>query len=105
MDNITLRKNYLKTNVVDEITEIDLGSLSFKDFDFGEYKYIRVRECDLCRPDVLSMLAYQTTNYWWFLMWSNGISDIWNDLRENMLLKVYDINVVREIFRKVVNND
>ena len=103
MENITYRTNFLQTNTVDQIVEKDLGSMDFGDFDFGPVKWYKCAEQDVGRPDRISKLIYGTTNYWWFLMWFNGVSDIWNDIRPQMLIKYPDINIVREamkIYRK-----
>jgi hypothetical protein len=32
-------------------------------------------------------------------MWYNGVGDVWNDLRENMMIKYPNINLVREAFK------
>jgi|SRR5690554_7353315 hypothetical protein len=97
--NITTRTNFLSKNIINGKHELDLGSLDFKDFDFGDVKYYMVSEQDLCRPDLISFKIYGTSNYWWFLMWFNGISDIWNDLREDMVLKYPNIEFVRQAFK------
>lgn len=99
MNNITYRTNFLEKNVVDGKTEYDLSSLNFGDYEWGDLQFYRVRYQDIQRPDLISFNIYGTTNYWWFIMWFNGVSDIWNDLVENMILKYPSIDKVREAFK------
>lgn len=99
MENITYRTSLLKTETVDGIVQKDLGSMNFGDFDFGEDRWYRCSWMDVGRPDRISKIIYGTTNYWHFLMWYNGIGDVWNDIREDMLIKYPNINLVREAFK------
>lgn len=104
MKNITYRTNFLEKNVINGITEYDLSSLNFGDYEWGDLDYYRVRLQDVQRPDLISFNIYGTTNYWWFIMWFNGISDIWNDLVEDMILKYPSIDKIREAF-KIYNKE
>lgn len=99
MDNITYRTNFLTTNNVDGIDEKDLGSIDFGDYDFGADAYYICKQQDIGRPDIISMRIYGTTNYWWFLMRYNGISDVWNDIREGLVIKFPSYEMVREAFK------
>lgn len=96
LKNVSTRTNFLQSNDVDGVEEYDLGSMDFGDFDFGEVQYYVVKEHEVCRPDIISLKTYGTTNYWWFIMWFNGITDIWNDLREGMLLAYPSLDMLRE---------
>lgn len=100
MENITYRTNFLNKVKVDSINQRDLGSLDFGDFDFGENFYYRLTPQDVARPDLISYKIYGTTNYWWFIMWYNGVSDVWNDLRDMMLIKYPNISRVKDAMRK-----
>lgn len=100
MDTITTRTNYLNIEKVDDVSEYDLACLKKDDFDFGPERAMVVKAREICRPDILSYRAYNTQNYWWFLMWYNGISDIWNDLCEGMVLVYPDIYYVREFLKE-----
>lgn len=100
MDIITARTNYLNIETVDGVSEYDLGSFSKGDFNFGPEYTLVVREKDIGRPDILSYRAYGTQNYWWFLMWYNGITDIWNDLASEMILVYPDVYYVREFLKQ-----
>lgn len=100
MDTLTTRTNYLNLEHVDKNSEYDLGTMCKDGFDFGPERYLAVREQDECRPDLLSYRAYGTQNYWWFLMWYNGIMDIWNDLARDQILVYPDIEKVREFLKE-----
>lgn len=99
MENITYRTNFLTTNQVDGINEKDLGSIDFGDFDFGSVQYYECSQMDVGRPDRISKIIYGTSNYWWFLMWFNGITDVWNDIRDTMIIKYPALEMVREAFK------
>lgn len=99
MENITYRTNLLQSVKVDDIVQKDMVSMDFGDFDFGEDQYYKCSWMDVGRPDRISKIIYGTTNYWHFLMWYNGVGDVWNDLRENMMIKYPNINLVREAFK------
>lgn len=99
MENAFSRTRYLDKNTIDGIVEFDLGSFTAGDFDFGEEILVMVREEEECRPDRISNKIYGTQTYWWFIMWYNGISDIWNDLAAGMILRVPTLEKVREFMR------
>lgn len=99
MKNITYRSNFLKTETVDGITQYDLGSMNFKDFDWGENLYYVTKEEDLGRPDIISQKIYGTVNYAWFLMKYNGICDIHYDIKLAQYIKYPSIDRVREAFK------
>lgn len=99
MDTITTRTNYLNKELTNNIAEYDLGSFTMDDFNFGREQFLVVKAIDVARPDILSFRAYNTQNYWWFLMWYNGIMDIWNDLAEGVVLKYPSIEHVRMFLR------
>lgn len=101
MESITSRTRYLDKYTTDGINEYDLGSLSQTDFDFGDCIKIMVTDDDIGRPDLISQNCYGTTNYWWFIMWYNGISDVWNDLSDGIILEVPTIDKVREFLQTV----
>lgn len=99
MNNITYRPNYLKEEHTDEILELDLGSVDFGNYDFGDMKSYMVHYYEVGRPDIISQNIYGTTNLWWFVMWINGISDIWNDLRDGMMIKYPQYELVIEALK------
>ena len=99
MENITYRTNFQNTINVDSRAEKELGSIDFGDFDFGENRYYRLSQLDVGRPDLISYKIYGTTNYWWFIMWYNGVGDVWNDLRDMMVIKYPSQNKLSEALR------
>lgn len=101
MDTFSSRTRFLQKLVIDGIAQYDLGSLDADGYDFGKENFIAVRAKDLCRPDLISYRAYGTMEYWWFIMWYNGICDVWNDLAEDQILKFPDIEVVEEFLTSV----
>jgi hypothetical protein len=109
MATIASRKEYLQKVLVDGVLQYDLGSFDADGYDFGKENFLVVRDNEACRPDLISMRAYGTMNYWWFIMWYNGITDIWNDLRRDsddaLILKYPDIDVVRDFLISVKKND
>lgn len=99
MENITYRTNFLTDVEVDKIAQKDMGSMDFSDFDFGPVLYYRCTSFDIGRPDLISQKVYGTTNYWWFILWFNGVCDAWNDIREGMLLAYPSLTMAREGLR------
>lgn len=99
MDNITYRSNFLQEYTVDGNHEYDIGSMDFKDFDFGETSVYMVHYYEVGRPDIISQNIYGTTNFWWFICWFNGISDVWNDLRDGMMIEYPSMDLVLEAFK------
>lgn len=96
MYNITNRINFLDKVETNGIQEVDLGSMSFKDFEWGDPKYYVTSEFDIGRPDMISYKIYGTVNYWWLICWLNGISDVWNDIRAGLQLKYYPQEIMRQ---------
>lgn len=105
MNNITYRTNFLQSNTLDGRVEKDLGSLSFGDYDFGDVQWYRCVKEDVGRPDRISKVLYGTTNFWWFICWFNGISDVWNDIRENMIIKFPNVDAIREGMRSHLRSE
>lgn len=100
MINITNRSNMLEQVAVDDITQLDINRIDFKDFDFGEPSYTMVRSNERARPDLLSLRVLGTPNYWWFIMWYNGMSDPWHDLMPDVVIKVPNQARVLEAIKK-----
>ena len=99
MNNITYRPNYLKEEDTEGFLEYDLGSINFGNYDFGETKSYMVHYYDVGRPDIISQNIYGTSNLWWFVMWYNGIGDIWNDLRDGLMLRYPQYEMVIQAFK------
>lgn len=103
METITSRNRYLKTNNINGINEHDMGSFNVKDFDFGDFVYIMITDEEVGRPDLISYKCYGGMNYWWFLMWYNGITDVWNDLSFGVVLKIPAQSKIDEFMRNYNN--
>ena len=99
MDNITYRTNYLKEANVEGFSEYDLGSINFGNYDFGETNNYMVHYYEVGRPDIISQNIYGTTNLWWFILWFNNVSDPWNDLRDGMMIKYPQFEMVIQAFK------
>lgn len=99
MNNITYRPNYLKEENTEGFQEYDLGSIDFGNYDFGTTKSYMVHYYEVGRPDIISQNIYGTSNLWWFVMWYNGVSDIWNDLRDGMMLRYPQYEMVIQSFK------
>ena len=99
MDNITSRTNFLNKELVENIAQYDLGSFMKEGYNFGPESYIVVRKIDECRPDLLSYRAYNTQNYWWFIMWYNNYCDAWNDITENQIVRYPSLQKVRDFLK------
>lgn len=99
MNNITDRTNFFNKEIVDNIAQYDLGSFTQDGYDFGKDQYMFVRKQDECRPDLLSYRAYGTQNYWFFILWYNNFSDVWNDIVEGQIIKYPAIQKVRDFLK------
>lgn len=101
MESISSRTRYLDKYTTDGIGEFDMGSLPQIDFDWGDEYLIRLDHRHVGRPDVISYECYGTMNYWWFIMWYNGITDVWNDLCDSVVLRIPQLSKVREYLKLV----
>ena len=99
MNNITYRTNYLKEANVNGFNELDLGSMDFGNYDCGETKNYMVHYFEVGRPDIISQNIYGTTNLWWFVLWFNKICDVYNDLRDGMIIKYPQLEMVLQAFK------
>lgn len=101
MRNALNRENCLSEFVLDGIAQFDLSSYGLTDFDFGVENHTILRPNEYCRPDLLSMRIYGTTDLDWFLMWYNGISDPWHDLQGDKAIYYVNAERVKEAIRYV----
>lgn len=89
----------LPKQTVDDVAQLDISRIDFKDYDFGTLKYDYVRETEVARPDMISLRLLGTPNYWWFVMWFNGFSDPWNDLKNETIIKIPDVTRIQEAIK------
>lgn len=76
------RTNFLKTQIVDGISEKDMISSPVNTYEFKREfsKYVLQFE-DYMRPDRISQKIYGTQDYWWIILKINPeLEDIWNDM-------------------------
>lgn len=75
------RSNFLKGVSVNGILEKDLLSSTFNDYNFKRpMQNYRLQYEDYIRPDLISIKAYGTQDYWWIILKCNPeLEDIWND--------------------------
>lgn len=99
MENAFSRTKFLETNTINNVVEYDLSSFHTGDFDFGDEMLVMVRAEEVGRPDLISNKIYGTQTYWWFILWYNGIMDVWNDLHLGLVLRVPTLDKVREFMR------
>lgn len=101
MARIYDRERLFQKNIVDGRSELDLGSMNFRDLvDSEVFTWTRVKSTEQCRPDLLSYRLYGTDELWWFVMWLNGISDPWHDLMPDVVLKYIAIDKIENAFKR-----
>ena len=101
MKNVLNRGNCLAENLLDDTKQYDISDYGLSDFNFGTPKLTTIRDCEVGRADVLSMRLYGTTDLWWFVMWYNGFSDMFNDLQEGTAVKYVEAERVKDAIRYV----
>lgn len=75
------RSNFYTSTMVDGVLEKDLLTNKFKDYSFkNQFINYTLQYEDYMRPDLISMRAYGTNEYWWIVLECNpDLEDIWND--------------------------
>jgi Base plate wedge protein 53 len=53
--------------------------------------YYQIAENDVMRPDLISYKVYQTTDYWWLILYVNDIHDPLNDIKSGQVIKIPNI--------------
>ena len=88
MQGIYNREILFKQNMVEGRLEYDMGSIDFPElFRDQNVGWTVVKSSEECRPDLIAQRIYDDSDLWWFVMWLNGISDPWNDLKSGVALK------------------
>lgn len=99
------RSNYLTKDSVDKQTEVIMHSNDFAKYNFQySYSFYTVKEKDIQRPDIISLIAYGRLDYWWFIMKFNGIDDVWNELYQGLQLKIPDLRDINAYMNKYIRN-
>lgn len=100
MAGIYNRETLFQKNIVDDVKEVDMGSIDFPELDEAKvYSWTTVRDQEYCRPDLVSYRLYGTDELWWFVMWLNGIADPWHDLMPDVVLKYLPIDKINNAFK------
>jgi len=81
------RSEYMETNIVNNVAEVDYKSFPISDKDFSDYSYYQITRDDIYRPINISTKIYGSGDYWWVILKINKVVDIWNDLVEGEILK------------------
>ena len=75
------RTNFYRQNLVDNVVENDLAFNGYDDYSFKRPRtYYTVKQEDLYRPDLISLKALGSIDYWWIIMKINSIDDVYNDM-------------------------
>lgn len=101
MRNVLNRENCLQEHSIDKIKQFDLSDYGLSDFDFGTKHMDVIRPNEEFRPDLISFRIYGTTDLWWFLMWLNGFSDPWHDLKSDTAFYYVSGERAKDAIRKV----
>ncbi len=109
MRNALNRENCLDEFTLDETKQYDLSDYGLTDFNFGTRYMDVIRQNEEYRPDIISYRVFGTTDLWWFLMWLNGFSDPWHDLKADTAFYYVDVervrNAIREVKDKIAKKD
>lgn len=88
MAGIYNRESLYQENIVDGRVEFDMGSIDFPELiNDKDVSWTAVKSSEECRPDLISYRLYDTPDLWWFILWLNGIMDVWNELKSGVALK------------------
>ena len=86
------RDNYLKNVNSNNLIEKELLTNSFSDYRFKYKKNaFTIKSKHIQRPDLISYDLYGRTDLWWFILKSNSIDDVWNELYLGQIIQVPDI--------------
>lgn len=83
------RSNFYEKEVINGVNECDFLNNKISRFKIRRpVKYYTIKYGDLLRPDILSYKLYGRQDFWWLLLYVNDITDVWNELKENDVIKV-----------------
>ena len=86
------RTDFLKSRIVNGVSEKDLRSGNFNTFIFkARPKPFLVIDKYAYRPDLISYDMYGTDSYWWMVMKFNGICDPFTELTSGVVLQIPSI--------------
>lgn len=90
MKSIYNRTSFYDKNVIDNITEYDLGSMNT--FPNTDVSYFMIKSNESGRPDIFSKRVYGDDKYWWLICSFNGLMDPIHQFVENTVLKCPSIS-------------
>lgn len=90
--SIENRLNLYKTVTINQNQELDYLDTAFAGKKFVEMTTYMVDQEDVGRLDLVSMLFYDTPDFWWIIAQQNDILDINNEMYVGMQLIIPDIN-------------
>lgn len=103
------RSDFYKTETLGSSQEKDLLYSVFKTYKFKRsFKYYRIKDVDIQRPDSISFRIYGTNAYWWIILRANpDIQDVWNDFVVGELIQIPDLADIEELYAlaKSMNNE
>ncbi len=98
------RLKFHDTFINDGTIEVDMNSEYMSLFQINNPTTIHtVSSSDKSRPDIISFIKYNSTQYWWIIMMVNNIDDIWNDLDVGDDLIIPSIRDIEDFFIRVKN--
>ena len=97
------RKNFTKTELVDDSLEMDLANNYFNElFQIKRpMRYYSIEKKDLRNPDLLSLTFYKKIDFWWIICRYNNIDDVWNDMVVGTVIHVPDIADIEDFYTEV----
>lgn len=95
------RLSFYSTETVDGVKEIDFLTSNLHKFQPRyELTSYRVSEQDILRPDLISYVNYNTKDYWWLILFYNGIVDPFSELEVGDLLYIPNLIDVYEFYKQ-----
>jgi hypothetical protein len=81
------RLNFYNIVAVDGVQELDFLNNTLAGFKMQyPISFYQVTGADLMRPDMISYKNYGTVNYWWIILFINGIADPFYDMHVGDIL-------------------
>lgn len=95
------RLSFYKTTTVDGVNEIDFLTSNLPKFTPKyELTSYRISEQDILRPDLISENNYNTKDYWWLILFYNGIVDPFTELEVGDLLFIPNLIDCYEFYKQ-----
>ena len=93
------RQEFMNQNLIDGNIENDLAFNNFDSFDFKRPKvYFTITDKYMSRPDLISLNVYGKVDFWWVIMKTNGIDDMYNGFTLGDVIQIPALADVEEFF-------